>query len=374
MDGPAPVRGGSAGAAQPAGVLPSQAARQGDCVDAAPSMHRGEAAHATRPFLTAGNPRPVIEAAVDALARGTAPVLGVVLETEGSTYARVGALALFTDDGQVGWLSGGCLEPELARRAAQAGASGRLDWLEIDTRDDAALFSGAALGCRGRLRIALLPLAALPFANHCLPAWLDGEKAVEIHVSRDGAIGLRTAGGHHVTLLPCEPPAWAGDRQGWTLPLPRLPEVLLLGAGPETPTLIRLLRELGWRVAIVEPRPRWQDACAGADARSCAHAPPDDALRRADVALVMHHDFERDLAALETLAREEIAFVGLLGPPRRRDDLCKLLDASARAALQPRLHAPVGLDLGGQGPEAIALSIAAQLQAWRASAPAPVPA
>jgi xanthine dehydrogenase accessory factor len=68
------------------------------------------------------------------------------------------------------------------------------------------------------------------------------------------------------------------------------------------------------------------------------------------------------------LAGTPIPFIGLLGPPRRRDDLFKLLTPGQRAALDPRLRAPVGLDLGGQGPEAIALSIAAQLQSWRAQA------
>ena len=80
-----------------------------------------------------------------------------------------------------------------------------------------------------------------------------------------------------------------------------------------------------------------------------------------DAALVMHHHFDLDRQALSGLAETDIGFIGLLGPRRRRDDLFKLLTAPMRDALQPRLHAPVGLDLGGFGVEAIALSIAAQL-------------
>ena len=55
----------------------------------------------------------------------------------------------------------------------------------------------------------------------------------------------------------------------------------------------------------------------------------------------------------------------LLGPVRRREDLFRVLPRDARDALLPRLRSPIGLKLGGTGPEAIALSIAAQLQAWR---------
>jgi xanthine dehydrogenase accessory factor len=76
----------------------------------------------------------------------------------------------------------------------------------------------------------------------------------------------------------------------------------------------------------------------------------------------MHHHFELDREALVALAASTIPFVGLLGPVRRREDLFKLLPDATRQALLSRLHSPVGLNLGGQGPEAIALSIAAQLQ------------
>ncbi|HEX2083943.1 MAG TPA: XdhC family protein, partial [Xanthomonadaceae bacterium] len=79
-------------------------------------------------FLAAGNPRPILQAAVAAARRGDAATLALVLETEGSTYSHAGAMALFATDAQVGWLSGGCLEPELAQRAAQAAAGSCVGW------------------------------------------------------------------------------------------------------------------------------------------------------------------------------------------------------------------------------------------------------
>jgi xanthine dehydrogenase accessory factor len=132
---------------------------------------------------------------------------------------------------------------------------------------------------------------------------------------------------------------------------------------------VPLLRQLGWHVTVVERRPRWTAPAALADVH-LAQA-PEAALRAAprafDAALVMHHDFDRDREALAALADAATGFIGLLGPVRRREDLFRLLPAAAREALAPRLHSPVGLDLGGQGPEAIALSIAAQLHARRHS-------
>ena len=294
-------------------------------------------------------------------------MLALVLETEGSTYSSEGATAFFDDATQVGWLSGGCLEPELARRAVDAQAAGRIEWIEIDTRGDEDLLSGSALGCRGRLRVALIPLRAVPGIDAVFDAWLLGGTTLERVVRADGAISVATGGMRKQWQLPGSPPEWEGTGAKWSLPLARPPEALLLGAGPESPILLRLLRELGWRTTLVECRPRWRmpDECADVHVEATPSAALMHNSRNADAALVMHHNFELDREALDALSALSIEFIGLLGPRRRRDDLFKLLSPLQRRSLQPRLRSPLGLDLGGTGPEAIALSIAAQLQAWR---------
>lgn len=314
-----------------------------------------------RPAATGGL-RGVLEAAAACRHRAGA-ALALVVETEGSTYVRAGAVALFEGGSRrAGWLSGGCLEPEIARHAGAAAGAGQLRWLELDTRDDADLLSGSAVGCRGRLRIALLPLAALPGWDALVAAWRGGRAPLAIEL--DGAGSLACAAGAVARRwpLPVEVPG-AG---AWSLALPAPPSALVFGAGPETPALLPLLRGLGWMTTLVEPRPRW--AALGAHADATLAGPPAHALerpdtQRCDAALVMHHHFELDRDALAALAPTSIPFVGLLGPIRRRDDLFRVLPPAARDALVARLHAPVGLDLGGHGPEAIALSIAAQLHA-----------
>ncbi len=316
-------------------------------------------------FLTAGNPRAVLEAAVDSIRRGDRGVLALVLETEGSTYAGVGDMVLFDDDLQVGWLSGGCLEPQLAKRARDVADSGRIDWVEIDTRSDDDLLAGSALGCRGRLRIAMLPLRSMPGFDALIHAWLHDGVTLRANIGEDGAVAFQAGAQTARWWLHDGNEPWPGSAGSWRLWLPRLPRLLVLGAGPETPTLLPLLRELGWFVCLAERRARWNDMGRSADAH--LQLAPAPALHDAgpDAALVMHHDFELDREALDALAGTDIDFIGLLGPRRRRDDLFKLLTPGQRDALSPRLRSPVGLDLGGRGPEAIALSIAAQLQQWR---------
>lgn len=315
------------------------------------------------PFLIAGNPRPVLRAARGNHRDG---VLALVLETEGSTYAHAGAMAYFDARRQVGWLSGGCLEPALAREATRVAATGKLAWIEIDTRGDEDLLSGSALGCRGRLRIALLPLHAMPGFASVLDAWLDAGASLAFDLDATGELRVSSTEASLQLRLPAEATPWPAHSP-WHLALPRLPEALLLGAGPESPALLRLLHELGWRTTLVERRPRWRDPDAPKDLHVEATPSIAAAAHDADVALVMHHDFELDREALDGLARTSIPFIGLLGPGRRRDDLFKLLTPEQRASIAPRLRSPIGLPLGGQGPEAIALSIAAQLQAWRST-------
>lgn len=313
-----------------------------------------------------GNPAQVLRAAADAVRDGRRAALALVLETEGSTYSRAGTVALFGEGTHVGWLSGGCLEPEIARRALQAVDDVRIEWLEIDTRDDDALFSGNAVGCRGRQRVALVPLTALPGIEVVLRAWLQGHVPLQLELHADGRLRFACDGRVCAHTLASAPVTWAHPRTQWQLLWKRAPTVLLLGAGPEVGPLLPLLTGLGWRASVHDPRESW---------RQRSHVPANKVMPAWDVdstpalqpdaALVMHHNFELDRDALEQLAATAIPFIGLLGPERRREDLFKLLPAAARASLQPRLRSPIGLTLGGRGPDAIALSIAAQLQAWR---------
>lgn len=318
------------------------------------------------PFLDApsgGGPRAVLEASAHAPV-GTS-TLALVLETSGSTYVRAGAVALFGEQGlQAGWLSGGCLEPEIATRALEAASRGRMGWMEIDTRDDEDLLSGSAVGCRGRLRLALLPLALLGDWPSWVGAWRDGGAPLRIAVDANGVLDLTMGPRNASWSLPMDVPAWDAAQARWTVSIAAPSSVLVLGAGPETPLLLPLLRALGAVTTLVERRPRWRSGGVSAD--TAIDDTPTGALagmkRAHDAALVMHHHFELDREALAALAHAPIGFIGLLGPTRRRDDLFRVLPPDVREALLPRLHSPVGLHLGGSGPETIALSIAAQLQ------------
>lgn len=307
-----------------------------------------------------GNPARVLRATIDAMHAAQRAALAIVLETEGSTYTRAGTLALFTDNAHVGWLSGGCMEPEIERRAMQAVDQAALEWMEIDTRDDDALFSGNAVGCRGRQRVVLLPLPALSGLLQLIWAWLQGNGTLRMTVQADGTIEAQFGDVRIRHQVQSKPPGWPGGAEAWNLRWRRAPRVLIYGAGPEAVPLQPLLQGLGWSVSFSETRASWRARLPDASFSDEALTP-----QCPDAALVMHHNFERDLEALQALAVSTVPFIGLLGPERRRQDLFQVLPEALRVLLLPRLRSPAGLPLGGRGPEAIALSIAAQLQSWR---------
>lgn len=329
--------------------------------------------------IACGGSRGLIERALALQAEGQDLVLAIVTATEGSTYRKPGALVLLDTGGvRAGVISGGCLEPELELKASEVLAKKRAQLVEFNTQSDEDLVFGSGIGCRGRMWVLLLPqsarsaaplLQALEWSQHV-------GLALTIELDVTGDIG---AGRAYTTTQ-----RWAWNNAGTNSQVPHVIDtseisttttrffiappsrILLLGAGPETPSLLTCARQMGWQSWVVEHRGRWSQLAhrAAADhvielAPLAAHAQ----LRTTnfDAALVMSHNFSTDLAHLRFLAQSDIAYIGLLGPPARRDELLAELGDDA-ALLQPRLHAPIGLPLGGQGPEAIALSIAAELQ------------
>jgi xanthine dehydrogenase accessory factor len=295
-----------------------------------------------------GSQRAVVEAARTLHAAGHAFALAIVVEAEGSTYRKPGALALVAEGGsRVGVISGGCLEPALddLGRAALAAAAPR-DAV-FDTRSDDDLVFGSGSGCRGRMRVLALPVAPRQpcVALEAIVAGFDARRHARLDLAAL-APALFDAG--HVSIRPP-------------------PRLLLLGAGPEAPPLLRIARTLGWFAWVADHRDGLLGHARMGEADRILRGRPAAVLAEivdepVDAAVVMTHLAEHDLEALRGLSSREACYVGLLGPRARRDELLARLTAEERAALGSRLHAPVGLPIGGEGPEAIALAIAAELQ------------
>lgn len=311
--------------------------------------------------------------------RGEAVVLATVFETAGSTYRKAGAHLLIDASGDyVGLVSGGCLEGDLALRAKQVIDSGESQIVSYDMRGPDDQLWGLGAGCEGAMQLLLQRVSAAeqwqPLA-WIMERWASAQggtyglvvNAAGSDLTRGALLTSTTSGevataGASTRLLTTASGArvFIGD-----VPLPR--RLLLLGAGPDARPVCELAGFLGWHVTAWDHRAAYADSRHFPQARVVRHAPADDLSRELTLddysaAVVMSHHLESDGRYLRQLASCHIPYVGLLGPAHRREKLLGDLGPLA-AALRPRLRAPVGLDLGGRAPEAIALAIVAEIQA-----------
>ena len=330
-------------------------------------------------------------------AAGNALALGIMVQTEGSTYRKPGALLLIAaDGGYAGLLSGGCLEGDLAEHARNVIDTGTARLVRYDLRGEDDLLWGLGVGCEGAMQILLLrvgpesgwqpledlgaaleshaatafgvviestrrdvPLGALALPRQAL-ATAPLLRGADVHA----ALAAATARGEVSRLT-----GPAGDWILLVVPLALPVRLLLLGAGPDAAPLVDFAARLGWRVTLADHRPAYAVRGHFPAAERVLPVPAAERLAETlevaafDAAVVMSHHLNSDLAYLRALARSPIAYIGLLGPVARRERLLQSLGSEAQA-LRTRLHAPVGLALGGRTPESIALGIVAQIHAF----------
>lgn len=327
-------------------------------------------------------------------AAGRALALGVLIQTAGSTYRKPGALVLIAANGDyAGLISGGCLESDLAEHARAVIATGTARLVKYDLRSSDDLLWGLGLGCEGAMQILLLRVGP---ENGYQP--LDVlERALRAHVPC--AVGIVCESGEARTPLgslalpPGAPhgasalsgPALAeelaecaahGEPRSLDLPGMRLfllplwlpPQILILGAGPDALPVVEFGARLGWKLTVLDHRPSYAVAAHFPQAAAVLLARPQELGAALDLdafaaVVVMSHHLPSDLAYLHVLAACSLPYVGLLGPAARRERLLTDLGEDA-ARLRGRLHAPVGLPLGGRTPEAVALAIVAELQGF----------
>jgi xanthine dehydrogenase accessory factor len=322
--------------------------------------------------------------------------LGILVHTQGSTYRKPGALILMAANGDyAGLISGGCLEGDLREHALGVIARGQPHTVQYDLKGPDELLWGLGLGCEGAMRILILPVGAAngwqPLAH--LAAALAAHEPTAIGVVCDSsqagvpvgslalppdlqvrapeALGSSAVREALADALASGESRWLhADNGAFTLfavPLALPPRLLVLGAGPDAVPVVEFAARLNWRVTVLDHRAAYARAAHFPAAEAVRQGRPDELgsadLARFQAAVVMTHHLATDLTYLRALAASQVPYVGLLGPQGRRDKLLARLGVEARS-LAGRLHAPIGLPLGGRTPEAVALAIVAEVQAF----------
>jgi len=359
--------------------------------------------------------------------------LATLVQVDGSSYRQPGARLLVDAEGRVlaGAISGGCLEGDVAARAAEVCATGRGVRLMYDLRADLEAIWGFGAACDGIAHLLLEPLPdpswladveAIRTRRHngavltvldgqgggssC--AILDGDAAtggwrpivvephgiaasellagtraaqrtghpmlhaVRDHAVRDHAVGDHVVGDRavrdHAVLLFIEP-------------LVAPVALHVIGAGRGADAFVQIACALEWVVTVIDHRPAALADLALPAGVSTHVARFDDAESliglleslphdgRTAIAL-LSHIFDVDSAWLSALLPLPVAYIGVLGSRTRAGQLLEAVNAalsergvSVTDRMRHRLHAPIGLDLGGESPASIALSAIAEIEA-----------
>jgi xanthine/CO dehydrogenase XdhC/CoxF family maturation factor len=202
------------------------------------------------------------------------------------------------------------------------------------------------------------------------PRWI-GIVGENLRTRHDTALAILHGGNPALgTLLAGDAPTGIGSADVFLEKISAPPALVIFGAGEDARPLVRLAKEVGWHVTVADSRPAYAtptrfpeaDIVVNATAQeSASQLAADDSV----FAVVMTHRYAEDLSLLRALLPQPLAYLGLLGPRKRTERLLAQLRTEGfvpDAAMLAKLHAPVGLDLGGSTPETVALAILAEMQ------------
>ena len=312
---------------------------------------------------------------------GQAGVLVTLVHAEGSSYRKPGARLLAINGKYAGTISGGCLEAEVVRKAAWTVRSGavveRYSTLFDDTSD-----IPYGLGCGGTVDLLLEPTTTLEGKAllSALAGSLRGEPAVVVTFLPDENAPLRRAvlAGTGELIFRSEGLATAtvetalsGSAENTFVERLAPPQrLIVLGAGDDALPLVQMATLLGWDVVVVDGRRQLARAERFPGAERVVTMRPEQVVELGiaadDAVVLMTHSYEQDREWLAAVLPIAPRYLGVLGARHRSSLLVSEASALTGLAISEccqRVYAPVGLDLGGDGPEAIALAVIAEAQA-----------
>ena len=322
---------------------------------------------------------------------GRGAVLVTLVQVEGSSYRRPGARMLLTDRGEyAGTISGGCLETEVVRKAAWLVRNGAaVERYSTMFDDEADMPFG--LGCGGIVDLLLEPgdtpecramvqalEQGLAGEENTVLTWLPkkGRALARAVLTRDGNYCFASDSLTEPELVEARSGVL---RQDWIESSPEgifvekiggAQRLFVLGAGDDAKPLVSIGALLGWSVTVMDGRAQLARPERFPEAEHVAVVTPASAdllaIQPQDAVVLMTHSYEQDRELLAAVLPLRPRYLGLLGARHRSSLLISDVAAKSGQSIAlycEQIYAPVGLDLGGDGPEAIALAVIAEIQA-----------
>ena len=328
--------------------------------------------------------------------------LATVVKVDGSAYRRPGARMLVTEDGELtGAISGGCLEGDALRKAQAVIFQKKSMLVTYDTTDEDDQKFGIGLGCNGIIQVLIEPIDSDDAGNpiELLKIALENRipgvliTVFSLKHSRAEQVGTKVlwkekqAFGNPESL---DSSLWESiqselsDLDYTTSSIKSYPEldeisvfyesikpvirVLLFGAGNDTIPVAEIADLLGWELVLIDGRKTHVSDERFPKAFKIVIAPADEAVVHLDadsntVALLMTHNFEYEVVILEYLLPLQLPYIGILGPRKKGLKLLERLELKGIQVQQSNIYSPMGLDIGAEGSEEIALSAFAEIKA-----------
>lgn len=344
----------------------------------------------------------IINAHNIAVQEGKRSALATVVHVEGSSYRRPGARMLVTDDGQLtGAISGGCLEGDALRKAMLAISQGQNKLVTYDTTDEDDLKFGVQLGCNGIVHILFEPIhrdnennpiqllqqltvkrvsavlatlfslqhsyqpgTSLLFRNGDVTMSLIGE--LKARAEEDAKEALSRSQSAIKTYM-----HEGQDVNAFIEFMPPPVAVVIAGAGNDVQPLVEMTSLLGWQTTVVDGRHTHATRQRFPKADKVLVAKPEEVLKNIavdaqTVFLLMTHNYNYDLKLLKALLEKDCTYIGVLGPKKKMQRMFNELSAEGivlSEEQQSKLYSPVGLDIGAETAEEIAVSVVAEIKA-----------
>ncbi|MGJ5675019.1 MAG: XdhC family protein [Nostochopsis sp.] len=325
--------------------------------------------------------------------------LATIVNTKGSTYRRPGARMLMMSTGQiVGAISGGCLENDVFEHTRQRMPSGKPIVVTYDTTADEDIIWGFGIGCNGVVQVLIerldRSLNPIPFIQECFNKRQRGVIATVFNVegSSNLAIGAKlmlASDGSLVSdikepnLLPtlvCDAKSAlytqhssinkyqfsCGSIEVFIEVIRPPTPLIIFGSGRDAIPVVQFAKSLGWNVTVVDCRANeaTRDRFLMADNVILTRREIIDkqvSFDRDTVAVVMTHNYFDDLEILKMLLPSSVKYIGILGAKQRTKEILGKIHHSKEQL--EKLYFPVGLDLGAETPQEIAIAIIAEIQA-----------
>jgi len=330
--------------------------------------------------------REVLDFLTAAGTAGKRAALATVVRVRGSAYRHEGAKLVVAEDGSTtGNVSGGCLEQDVREVALQVIRKGEPELRSYCSSADEIAAWDLGVGCEGQVDVYVERAEAQPrerallderrpfVACGVMPG--KGERLIVTSDGPEGDLGSKDLNARVATkareLLEAGESGIheiAGRSIFFDVLVPP-PQLVVLGAGDDARPLVRFAADVGFRVVVVDRRPGYltRERFPGAAALVESAGDELEAVLPLDAecyAVVMNHNFADDQAYVRALMKTPMAYVGMLGPRQRTERILRNLAAEGPMD-EARVYGPVGLDIGTDGAEQVALAVIAEILAVR---------